>query len=450
MKESPRYNPAGAVSVIKRYTLQTDPSTIIDFEKSHGSYFHDALTGKDYLDFYTFFATLPIGFNHPKMFEVGFLADLQRAAICKPANSDVLSIEYAEFVKTFSSITAPEGFNKFFFISGGALAVENALKTAFDWKVRKNLERKVKDKGHQVIHFFKAFHGRSGYTLSLTNTFDPNKIKYFPKFSWPRITSPIIKFPLRSENLEAVIRLEKQAEAEIKNAFHTKKDDIAAIIIEPVQGEGGDNHFRPEFFKTLRALADENEALLIFDEVQCGMGLTGKMWCAEHFDVMPDIICFGKKSQVCGIMVNDRIQEVDSVFKEPSRINSTFGGNLVDMVRCKRYLEIMDEEKLVENAAKVGKALLDKLSSFALQSSHISNVRGRGLMIAFDLPTTTGRNNFSDLLLREGCMALSCGERSIRLRPPLNLSVHDASRGLKLIATVLNKFKETPSLCPPE
>ena len=450
MKKSPRYNPAGAISVIKRYTLQTEPFTVIDFEKSHGSYLHNAVTGKDYLDFYTFFATLPLGFNHPKMFAEDFLADLQRTAVCKAANSDILSIEYAEFIKTFASLAAPEGFNRFFFIAGGSLAVENALKTAFDWKMRKNLKKNIKDKGSQIIHFFKAFHGRSGYTLSLTNTFDSNKIKYFPKFSWPRITSPIIKFPLRSENLEAVVRLEKQAEAEIKNAFHTKRDDIAAIIIEPIQGEGGDNHFRPEFFKTLRKLADENEALLIFDEVQCGMGLTGKMWCSEHFDVMPDIICFGKKSQVSGIMVNDRIHEVDSVFKMPGRINSTFGGNLVDMVRCARYLEIMDEEKAVANAAKVGKALMDKLSSFALQSNYINNVRGRGLMIAFDLPTMQGRDNFQKILLQEGCMVLTCGERSIRLRPPLNLSVEDAARGLKLIATVLNKFKTTPALCPPE
>lgn len=450
MKKSPRYNPAGAISVIKKYTLQTEPFTLVDFEKSHGSYFHNAATGKDYLDFYTFFGTLPLGFNHPKMFEEDFLADLQRAAVCKPANSDILSIEYAEFIKTFFRLTAPEGFNKFFFISGGALAVENGLKTAFDWKARKNLEKNIIGKGSQVIHFFKAFHGRSGYTLSLTNTFDPNKIRYFPKFQWPRITSPIIKFPMRNENMEEVIRLEKQAEAQIKNAFHTKRDDIAAIIIEPIQGEGGDNHFRPEFFETLRKLADENGALLIFDEVQSGMGLTGKMWCFEHFDVQPDIICFGKKSQVCGIMVNDRINEVESVFKIPSRINSTFGGNLVDMIRCQRYLEIMEEEKLIENAAKVGGALLDKLSNFARQSKIMSNVRGRGLMIAFDLPSTQGRDNFHEHLLEEGCMVLPCGEKSIRLRPPLNLSPEDASRGLKLIAKVLNKFQETPSLCPME
>ncbi|MCH8209404.1 MAG: L-lysine 6-transaminase [Nitrospinae bacterium] len=444
MKKSPRFSPKEAVSVLSKYMLQSPPYTVVDFEQSHGAYFHDALSGKDFLDFYTFFGSLPLGFNHPKMADEEFKEDILRAGLCKPANSDVLSVEYAEFLDTFRRNAAPEGFNKFFFISGGALAVENALKTAFDWKTRKNLEKDIKGKGGQIIHFFKAFHGRSGYTLSLTNTFDPNKIKYFPKFEWPRVTSPIAKFPLKKGNLDEVLRLEKQAVAEIKNAFYTKKDDIAGIIIEPIQGEGGDNHFRPEFFKELRTLADENEGLLIFDEVQCGMGLTGKMWCAEHFEVMPDIFCFGKKSQVCGIMVNDRVQEVESVFTTPSRINSTFGGNLVDMVRCRRYLEIIKEDKLLENAAKVGKSMLYKLNDFERISKLLTNTRGRGLMIAFDLPNSTIRDSFRELLLEEGCMVMAGGEKSIRLRPPLNLNLDDASKGLQMIAKVLNKIKNAP------
>src|SRR6185436_690744 len=122
------------------------------------------------------------------------------------------------------------------------------------------------------------------------------------------------------------------------------KDDIAAIILEPIHGEGGDNHFRKEFFVALRQLADENEAMLIFDEVQTGVGLTGRMWAQEYF-VKPDLMSFGKKTQVCGFMASKRIEEVkENVFSVASRINSTWGGGLVDMVRCQKYLEIIHEE----------------------------------------------------------------------------------------------------------
>lgn len=440
MKDFPRFNPSSAVAFLRKYILLDPDSMVIDFEKSRGSYFHDAVSGRDYLDFYTFFASFPIGFNHPRMLEPSFVEDIKRTALCKVTNSDVLSIEYAEFVDVFRKIALPEGFNHLFFISGGALAVENALKTAFDWKIRKNLEKGIKDKGTQILHFKNAFHGRSGYTLSLTNSFDSNKTKYFPKFQWPRVTSPFLKFPVTEKNLQETIALEDQAVREIKQAFIDNADDIAAIIIEPIQGEGGDNHFRPEFLRSLRNLAEENEALLIFDEVQTGIGLTGRMWCAQHFDFMPDIICFGKKMQVGGIMCTERIQEVDSVFKVSSRINSTFGASLVDMVRCARYLEIIESEKLVANAERVGRLLQEGLGELATKYKVISNVRGRGLMIAFDLPSNNDRNVFRRNLVKEGCMVLSSGEKSIRLRPPLNLSRDEAEKGVGLIGNVLKSL----------
>jgi L-lysine 6-transaminase len=389
---------------------------------------------------------LPIGFNHPKILEPSFVADIQRAGLCKVTNSDVLSIEYAEFVDTFRRIALPEGFNHLFFISGGALAVENALKTAFDWKTRKNLEKGIADKGTQIIHFKHAFHGRTGYTLSLTNSFDPNKTKYFPKFKWPRVTSPFLRFPVTEQGLQETVALEEQAVREIKQAFADNADDIAAIIIEPIQGEGGDNHFRPEFMRSLRTLADENEALLIFDEVQTGVGLTGKMWCSQHFNFMPDIICFGKKMQVGGIMCTERIQEVDSVFKVQSRINSTFGASLVDMVRCARYLEIIESEHLVANADCVGKMLMEGLDELSKRYKVMSNVRGRGLMMAFDLPSNNDRNVFRRNLVREGCMVLSSGEKSIRLRPPLNLSPAEAVKGVDLIGKVLKTLYDRSPL----
>ncbi|MHA1866071.1 MAG: aminotransferase class III-fold pyridoxal phosphate-dependent enzyme, partial [Candidatus Heimdallarchaeaceae archaeon] len=310
-----------------------------------------------------------------------------------------------------------------FLISGGALAVENALKAAFDWKVRKNFSKGIKEeKGHQIIHFKEAFHGRTGYTLSLTNTFDPRKYIYFPRFNWPRVLNPKITFPLE-KNIDEVKHAEEQSLSEIREAISSNKDDIAGIIIEPIQGEGGDNHFRPEFFHELRKIADEEEIILIYDEVQTGVGLTGKFWAFEHFGEKgkPDIISFGKKMQVCGIMASDRIKEVEkNVFEESSRINSTWGGNLIDIVRATKYLEVIKEENLVENASKQGEYILKLLTEIQEKyPDKINNVRGKGLMIAFDLPNSEIRDNFKNIAFDKELIILPSGSKSIRFRPPL-------------------------------
>jgi L-lysine 6-transaminase len=203
----------------------------------------------------------------------------------------------------YSRVAIPDYLPHAFFISGGALAVENALKTAFDWKVRKNFAKGYStERGHQIMHFREAFHGRSGYTLSMTNTADPRKTQYFPKFDWPRVLNPKVTFPLDEENLAQVKQAEETSINQIKQAIKDNPDDIAAIIIEPIQGEGGDNHFRPEFFAALRTIADENDILLIFDEVQTGVGVTGKMWAYQHYGVEPDIVSFGKKTVQIGII----------------------------------------------------------------------------------------------------------------------------------------------------
>lgn len=347
----------------------------------------------------------------------------------------------AEFVETFARIAMPEYLPYVFFVDGGTLAVENALKTAFDWKVRKNFVKGyTEERGWQVIHFRKAFHGRSGYTLSLTNT-DPTKTNYFPKFKWPRIHNPAMKFPQNEKNLEEVRKEETIAIQQIKQAIINNPDDIAALIIEPIQGEGGDNHFRKEFFQELRTICDENEILLIFDEVQTGVGLTGKMWAHEYF-VKPDMVAFGKKTQVCGFMCSTRIDDVmDNVFHKPSRINSTFGGNLVDMVRFARVLEVIQEERLVENAAAVGDHLLGALQNLEAEFPMlISNARGRGLFCAMDLDTAQNRDQLRSKAYEEGLILIGCGDRSIRFRPPLNLKKSEVDEGIGIIRKALKEI----------
>ena len=348
--------PSAVHETLSRHMLADGYDIVLDLSKSRGRRLRDAITGRDYLDMFSCFATMPLGLNHPKMHEPEFLAKLQRAALANPSNSDVYTVEMAEFVDAWGRLAKPDYLPHVFWVAGGSLGVENALKAAFDWKVRKNFRKGyTEEKGQQVLHFRDSFHGRSGYTLSLTNTADPRKYQYFPKFDWPRVDPPYLRFPVTPAELERVQAAEAVTVVQIKQAFAERKDDIACILIEPIQAEGGDHHFRPEFLRRLRDLAHENDALLIFDEVQTGFGLTGKMWMHQHDDIRPDLLAFGKKTQVCGMMGGGRLdEEPDNVFNIKSRINSTWGGNLVDMVRCERFLEIIDEDRLVDNAATVG------------------------------------------------------------------------------------------------
>ena len=435
-------NPADVHSALEKHMLVDGLDLVLDLERSQGSHIYDSRKGRRFVDFFSFFATNPVGINHPKMRDPDFMKCLAEIAIHNPSNSDIYTVPMAQFVETFSRVGIPESLPHLFMVAGGSVAVENALKTAFDWKVRRNRERGISgDKGQQILHFKEAFHGRTGYALSMTNTADPRKTMYFPKFDWPRIVNPKITFPLE-DDLDAVNALEKQAVEEIQRAIADNPDDIAGLIIEPIQGEGGDNHFRPEFFQKLRELADEHEFLLIVDEVQTGVGLTGKMWAYAHYGIEPDILSFGKKAQVCGLLAGRRVDEVEhNVFSESARINSTWGGNLVDMVRFGRYLEIIDEDRLLDNARDVGAYLLEELYRVqAERPEQISNVRGRGLMCAFDLPDADKRNEFLKLAFDDGLLILGCGLRSIRFRPVLSVSKQDIDEGFQIVEGVLRKL----------
>jgi L-lysine 6-transaminase len=438
-----RIDPKEVHATLSRHMLVDGFDLVVDLKRSQGSYLYDSRYNKKYLDFFTFFASGSVGMNHPKMVTPEFLEKLGYVAVNKPSNSDAYTVEMAEFVETFGRIAKPDYLQYAFFVDGGALAVENAIKTAFDWKVRKNFQKGfTEERGRMVIHFRRAFHGRSGYTLSLTNT-DPTKTNYFPKFKWPRIHNPAVRFPLNEANLAQVKKEEAMALQEIKEAIINNRDDIAALIIEPIQAEGGDNHFRPEFLQALRTVCDENEMLLVFDEVQTGIGITGRMWAHEYF-VKPDLMTFGKKTQICGFMSSTRIDDVlENVFHKPSRINSTFGGNLVDMVRFTRILEIIEEERLVANAATVGEHLLAQLRSLEEEfPGLVSNTRGRGLFCAMDLDTAQSRDQLRTKSYEEGLILIGCGDHSIRFRPPLTISKAEIDEGFVIIRSALREISK--------
>ncbi|MCA9727300.1 MAG: L-lysine 6-transaminase [Candidatus Eisenbacteria bacterium] len=438
--------PDQTLATLSKYMLVDGYSFVVDLEKSQGAWLVDARTGHRFVDFFTGVSSMPLGFNHPKMVTDDVVRRLGRIAVNKPANADAYTPEMASFVETFFRVAVPEYFRYAFFIEGGALAVENAIKAAVDWKVQKNFQKGVSKErypdglGKQVIHFKESFHGRSGYTVSLTDSADPNKTRYFAKFEWPRIVNPKITFPLEGQRLEAVIAKEKEAIGQIEEALR-RNPDLACLVVEPIQGEGGDNHFRTEFFQELRRLADSHEFLLVFDEVQTGLGLTGRMWAHQHHGVNPDLMSFGKKTQVCGILAGPRLDEIESnVFHVPSRINSTWGGNLLDMVRCQLYLEIYEEENLVQQAATTGEHLLGRLHEMASEfEGIIENVRGKGLFCAFDLTDRIDRKALIRAAYEEGLIILPSGRKGLRFRPPLSIEIPVLEEGLNRLQTALRR-----------
>ena len=165
------------------------------------------------------------------------------------------------------------------------------------------------------------------------------------------------------------------------------------------------------------------------------MGLTGRMWAHQHDDVRPDLLAFGKKTQVCGVMAGGTIdREPDNVFAVSSRINSTWGGNLVDMVRSQRYLEIIHEERLVEHAARAGAHLLQGLEGLQHERPDVvGNARGRGLMCAIDFPDPATRDAVVEKAYELGAVVLGCGERGIRFRPPLDITLEEIDEALSLM-----------------
>ncbi len=425
---------------LARWILPTGMDLICDLEKSRGPYLHDAQTGEEFLDLFSFFAARPLGFNHPKLDDPNFTRQLLRAAKNKPANCDVYTDEYASFTDAFCRVALGSEFKHVFFIEGGSPAVENALKAAIDWKHRKNIAAGKGEKGSAILHFEQCFHGRTGYALSLTDSPDPRKTQWFPKFDWPRVPPPFMTFPFDDDAKAAVQEREAITKKAIDAAFDKHGDDLAAIIIEPIQGEGGDNYFRQHFLQYLRDIADEREVMLIFDEVQTGFGGTGSWWDWQNSGVKPDLMVFGKKTQVCGFAATDRIDEVEGVFSTPSRISSTFEGNLVDMVRCQRFIEIIEEDDLIENVQVMGRYIVKVLGDLRDKHENITNVRGRGTWAAFDMPTTKDRDRLQEACFAERLLVLTSGKRTIRVRGALDLSADAIGRAGAQLEAALRRL----------
>lgn len=436
-------HPADVMDSLRPHVLVDGYDLVLDLERSAGARLVDARDGTTYLDLFTFFASSALGMNHPDLVgDEAFTHELTVAAMNKPSNSDVYTVELARFVETFARVVGDPALPHLFFVEGGALAVENAIKVAFDWKSRRNeAAGRSPQLGGTVLHLTKAFHGRSGYTMSLTNTV-PDKIARFPKFDWPRIDVPAVVHPL-AENLAVVEAAEARALGQARAAFEAHPHDIACFLAEPIQGEGGDNHLRPEFLAAMKDLCVEHEALFVLDEVQTGVGMTGTAWAFQQLGVTPDVVAFGKKMQVCGVMAGGRVDdEPDNVFRVSSRINSTWGGSLVDMVRARRILEVIEADELVAGAAVKGQHLLDGLHKLAAgHPALVQQVRGRGLMCAVTMPDAATRNTVvGRLLAQEKVIVLGCGDAALRFRPALTVTTAELDEGLAALDRVLSSL----------
>ena len=387
--------------------------TVWNVKKSHNSFLYSSDDEK-FLDFHGGFGSNPIGWNHPKLLK-HFKDNIDtHIFINKPANCDFYTQEYIDFINKFKNQVIPETYPYCFFIDGGALSVENALKIAMDWKYQKNGD---KNEELSIAHFTNAFHGRSGYTMSLTNT-EQHKIKNFTKFNWPRfLSSPKMEFsdvPFQKVYDDLAIE-------EIEKYMKDNKKQVAGMIIEPVQCEGGDRHYTKYFLQNLQRICNQNDILFIVDEVQTGFYTTGKPWCFQHYDIEPDLVAFGKKTQQCGVFGGKRLDELEShCFNTSGRLGSTWGGNHIDMIRSSKIIDIIKEDNLEDNTIERGNQWLSNMKT--IESNEINYIRNIGLLMSFDMKTTEKRNEFLDILRKNKLLCLGAGDKTIRMRPNLAVS----------------------------
>ncbi|MFJ2787279.1 MULTISPECIES: L-lysine 6-transaminase [unclassified Streptomyces] len=414
-----------ALEELSRHVLMDGLDLVLDLERSRGSTLIDARGGEEYLDLLTFYGSLPLGMNHPGMTEdPAFLAELTRAALHKVTNSDIYTVQYARFAATFRRVLGDPALPHLFFIDGGALAVENALKVAFDWRAQRDGTDPAAPL--EVLHMEGAFHGRSGYTLSLTNT-SPTVTARYPGWAWPRVPVP-------------GPGAEREAVEVARRHLAERGDRIACFIAEPVQGAGGDRHLGREFLLHMQELCHRYDVLFVLDEVQTGCGLSGAPWTYQRLGLAPDVVAFGKKTQVCGLMAGGRVDQVpEGALAVPNRLGSTWGGNTADMVRATRILEIIERDGLVAGAetrgAHLGRLLADLA---AAHPALVRDVRGLGLMWAFDLPDTALRDEVLDRLRRSHrVLLLPGGPRAVRFRPALTIGLDALDKGVAALDAVL-------------
>ncbi len=379
----------------------------VDFEKSHGLYLYDKNAHRELLDFFGMYASLPLGYNHPIFKTPEFVDEYLRASSLKINNCEFVSDETLEFDRMFTEYAGVGIFKNIHYSCTGALAVEAAIKTCIQYKGFHE---------PKILSFHNSFHGINSYGGFITSRF-------------PGVDKRLNGFP---ENFSMKIAPDLQkVEESLRN------NDITCLLVEPIQCSAGDIHYDKMFFKELRRLCDKYDVPLVFDEIQIGFGGTGKLWFFQHIDVTPDIVIFGKKTQLSGIMVKDEFSQIFS--RESSvRLEVTWDGDISDMIRCKYVIKAYNEYDILSNVNTMSNLLSSKLS----EMPEILNLRNCGLIFGFDLKNSEFRDIMIGELYDNGLICNKTGSNSIRLRPSLNLTERNIEQAVAIFEKSFAKRKE--------
>lgn len=354
------------------------------------------------------------------------------AIVNRPALGAFPSHDYAEILKTGILKVAPPGLNQVFTAMAGSDANEIAYKAAFIYRrqverggpevdfTEKELDSAMKNEAPgspplSIMSFKTGFHGRLFGSLSTTRSKAIHKVD-IPAFDWPQATFPQLKYPLE-EHAEENAKAEQASIDEVEHLIKTWHNPPAAVVVEPVQSEGGDNHASPEFFRKLRAVTKKHKVLLIVDEVQTGVGATGKFWAHEHWNLQdpPDMVTFSKKAQAAGFYYgNPELRP-----NKPYRQYNTWMGDPARALLFRGIINEIERHDLVNNTARVGNYLFSKLEGLAKKyPGQFQNLRGKGqgTFIAFDSPH---RNEFLAKAKQMGVNVGGSGDTAVRLRPML-------------------------------
>lgn len=411
-----------------------------DAKRSLGNYAVD-VDGNTLLDVYGHIAALPLGYNHPDLLHAWRSGRFDWCAGWRPSLGVAAPPEWVDIVASLMRV-APAGMAHVCTVTTGSEAVENALKTAFiAYATRRrggpptaaeaeSVMTNAQESANRLkaISFGGAFHGRTHGALSATRSKPIHKLD-IPAFDWPVCEFPTNRFPLTefaTENAAAEARSLEQVAA----CFAANPGEIAAIIVEPVQGEGGDRHASPAFFRGLRALATENGAYLIIDEVQTGVGATGSMWAHESWGFEADIMTFSKKMQLGGFYFRKELMP-----DQPLRIFNTWLGDPIRAAQAEVILDVVERDGLVACTAEVGRQMVAELSALAGRfPALLSQARGRGTYAAIDVCDTASRTRVLDAAQRNGLEIGGSGDRTIRFRPALVF-------GPRHLAEMLNRLE---------